>query len=56
MIHVQTIIQEVTGLRIDQLDPKGGTTSIGGVTRKAFSNDSKFIKCVVSLVEIESVA
>ena len=53
MIHVRTIIQEVTGLRIDQPDPKGGTTSTGGVARKAFSNDSKFIECVVSLVEIE---
>ena len=53
MIHVRTIIENVTGLRIDQPDPKGGTTSTGGVARKGFSNDSNFIQCVISLVEIE---
>ena len=53
MIHVRTRIQEVAGLRINQPDPKGGTTSTGGVARKAFSNDSNLIQCVISLVEIE---
>ncbi|KAI6646218.1 Dna-mediated transposase [Oopsacas minuta] len=53
MVDVRTIVQEVPGLRIDQPDPKGGTTSTGGVARRAFSNDSKFIECAMSLVKID---
>ncbi|KAI6657119.1 hypothetical protein LOD99_15905 [Oopsacas minuta] len=53
VVDVRTIVQEVTGLRIDQPDPKGGTTSTGGVARRACSNDSKFIECAMSLVKID---
>ena len=53
MLHVRTMIQKVIGLRIDLPDPKGGTNSIGLVSRKAFANDFKFIVREISLVEIE---
>ena len=53
MVFVRTLVQEKTGLKIDQPDPKGGTTSTGGVARRAFSSESKFIDCVSSCVAIE---
>ncbi|KAI6651099.1 hypothetical protein LOD99_5449 [Oopsacas minuta] len=53
MMDVRTIVQDVTGLRIDQPDLKEDTTSTGGVARRAFSNDSKFIECAMSLVKID---
>ena len=53
MFFVRTLKQEKTGLKIDQPDPKGGTTSTGGVARRAFSSESKFIDCVSSSVAIE---
>ena len=37
MIFVTTLVEEKTGLRIDQPDPRGGTTSTGSVARRAFS-------------------
>ena len=39
MIFVITLVQEKTGLRIDQPDPRGGTTSTGSVARRAFSEE-----------------
>ena len=51
MIFVRNVVQERTGLRIDQPDPSGGTTSTGSVARRAFSAESQFIECVSSLVE-----
>ena len=55
MVFVRTLGKEIrkTGLKIDQPDPKGGSTSTGGVTRRAFSSESKFIDCVSSCVAIE---
>ncbi|KAI6658821.1 hypothetical protein LOD99_15166 [Oopsacas minuta] len=53
MMDVRTIVHEVTGLRIDQADPKGGTTSTSGVARRAFSNDSEYIECAMCLVKID---
>ena len=52
MVFVRTLVQEKTGLKIDQPDPKGGTTSTGGVASRAFSSESKFIDCVSSCVAI----
>ena len=52
MVFVRTLVQEKTGLKIDQPDPKGGTTSTGGVPRRTFSSESKFIDCVSSCVAI----
>ena len=44
---VQKIVQEKTGLKIDQPDSSGGTTSTGNVARRAFSDESNFIECVL---------
>ena len=44
-------MQEKTGLKVDQPEPSGGTISTGNIARRAFSNESKFIKCVLSVVE-----
>ena len=40
-----------TGLKVDQPDPKGGTSSTGNVARKAFSDECKYIDCVLIVVE-----
>ena len=50
MIFVRNVVQERTGLKIDQPDPSGRTTSTGSVARRAFSTESQFIECVSSLV------
>ena len=42
-------MQEKTGLKVDQPDPSGGTTSTGSIARREFSNESKFIECVSSV-------
>ena len=44
-------MQENTGLKVDQPDPSGGTTSAGSITRRTVSNESKYIECVSSVVE-----
>ena len=46
----QKIVQENTGVKIDPPDSSGGTTSTGNVARRAFSNESNFIQCVLSTV------
>ena len=53
MKFVQNLVQKETGLKIDQPDPRGGTTSTGGVARRAFSNDTKFIECILPLIDTE---
>ena len=50
---IQKIVEDKTGLRIDQPDSSGGTTSTGNVARKAFSDDSHFIECVLSTIAVE---
>ena len=50
---VQKIVQEKTGLKIDQPDSSGGTTSTGNVARSAFSDESNFIECVVSIIPVQ---
>ena len=47
---VQALIQKQTGLKVDQPDSSGGTKSIGNVDRKAFSDNSEYLKCVISLI------
>ena len=51
MIFVRTFVQEKTGLKVDQPDAAGVTTSAGSVARKAFSNESQFIECFLSVAE-----
>ena len=51
MVFVRALIQDQTGLKVDQPDPKGGTSSTGNVARKAFSDECKYIDCVLSVVE-----
>ena len=51
MIFVRNVVQERTGLKIDQPNLSGGTTSTCSVARRAFSTESQFIECVSSLVE-----
>ena len=53
MIFVRALVEEKTGLRLDQPDSRGGTSSTGSVARRAFSYDSKYIECVLSVVETE---
>ncbi|KAI6653970.1 hypothetical protein LOD99_3146 [Oopsacas minuta] len=53
MIFVRNLIEEKTGMRIDQPNASGGTSSTGSVARRAFSCDSKYIECVLSVVETE---
>ena len=43
MVFVKTLVQEKTGLKIDQPDPKGGTTSTGGVARRAFPQSQNLL-------------
>ena len=42
MIFVRTLVQEKIGFRIDQPDPRGGTTSTGSVARGELSDESGF--------------
>ena len=46
-------MQEQTCLQIDQPDPRGGTTSTGNVARRPFSDESNFIECALSLIEVQ---
>ena len=50
---VRRVIQEQTGLQIDQPDPRGGTISTGNVARRAFSDESNLIECDLSLIEVQ---
>ena len=45
MKFLQTLIQQKTGLKVDQPDTSGGTTSTGNVARRAFSNETSFLEC-----------
>ena len=45
-------MQEKTGLKVDQPDSSGGTTSIGNVARRAFSDETSFLECVLSTITI----
>ena len=54
MISVQNLVQKKTGLKIDQPDPRGGTTSTGGVARRVFSDDTEFIECILPLTDTEN--
>ena len=51
MIFIRTLVQEKSGLKVDQPDASGGTTSIGSVARIAFSNECQFVECCLSVVE-----
>ena len=53
MRFVRAIIQEQTGLKVDQPDSRGGTSSTGNVARKAFSDKCKYLECVLSLVDVQ---
>ena len=48
IVFVRILVQEKIGLKIDQPDHKGGTTSTGGVASRDFSSESKFIGCALS--------
>ena len=52
MTFVRTLVQEKTGLRIDQPDPRGGTTT-GSVARREFSDESGCMNCTSSLINTE---
>ena len=42
------------GLKIDQPDPRGGTTSTGGIARRAFFDDTEFIEYILPLTDAEN--
>ena len=52
MKFIQTLIQEKTGLKVDQPDSSGGTTSIGNVARRAFSDETSFLQLILSTIAI----
>ena len=52
MKFLQTLIQEKTGLKVDQPDSSGGTTSTGNGARRAFSDETSFLECVLSTIAI----
>ena len=52
MKFLQTLIQEKTGLKVDQPDSSGGTTSTGNVARRAFSDETSFLECVLSTIAV----
>ena len=43
MKYIQALIQENTGLKVDQPDSSSGTTSTGNVARRAFSDNSGYL-------------
>ena len=49
MVFVRSLIQEQTGLKVDQPDTSGGTTSTGSVARRVFSNESKYFEFCLSV-------
>ena len=53
MVFVRRIVQEQTGLQIDQPDPRRGPISTGNIAIRAFSEESKFIECVLDLIEVQ---
>ena len=52
MVFVRILVQEKTGLKTDQPDPKGGTTSSGGVACRAFPQSQDLLIVVWSCVAI----
>ena len=50
MEFVRTLVQEKTGLKINQPDSRGGTTSTDSIARRAFTEDSSFIDCILTVV------
>ena len=53
LISVPIDIQEQIGMKVDQPDPRGGTTSTGSVARKALSDESNYRNCVSSVIEAD---
>ncbi|KAI6648545.1 hypothetical protein LOD99_8025 [Oopsacas minuta] len=53
MKFLQTFIQEKTGLKVDQPNSSGGTTSTGNVARRAFSDETEYLECILSTVAIQ---
>ena len=51
MAFVRSLIQKQTGLKVDQPDTSGGTTPTGSVVRRAFSYESKYLECSLSVIE-----
>ena len=52
MKFIQSLIQEKTGLKVDPPDSSGGTTSTGNVARRAFSDETDYLNCVLSTIAI----
>ena len=52
MKFIQSLIQEKTGSKVDLPDSSGGTTSTGNVARRAFSDETDYLNCVISIIAI----
>ena len=52
MKFIQSLIQEKTGLKVDLPDSSGGTTSTANVARRAFSDETDYLNCVLSTIAI----
>ena len=47
------LLQEKTGMKIDQPTSEGGTTSTGNIERSCFMNKNNFIKWILTLIASE---
>ena len=47
------LLQENTGMKIDQPSSEGGTTSTGNIARSCFMNKNNFVKWILTLIPSE---
>ncbi|KAI6658196.1 hypothetical protein LOD99_15465 [Oopsacas minuta] len=52
MKFLQTFIQEKTGLKVDQPNSSGGTTSTGNIARRALFDETEYLESILSTVAI----
>ena len=53
MHFFRTLVKVKTGLRIDQPDSRNGTSSTGHVAKQAFSDESNYMDCILSIIEVQ---
>ena len=53
MMFSRELLQEKTGMKIDQPSSEGGTTSSGNIARSCFMYKNNFIKWILMLIALE---
>ena len=53
MTFVRSLIQENTGMKIDQPSSEGGTSSTGNIARSCYMNKNDFITWVLTVIPSE---